>query len=187
MPGATWGVLICTASKLRCWAKAPKLSAANVSETSIFFMLPPFRRPRPCRAAALPRDLPDVPARGGQHELELLHQLVGAQAFLHLDLQVEELDDVAERLREHELAAARDDRDAARAELAQLFHSGRIAVHVDRLVIHAALGEELLGSQAAGASGLPENFDPFGCKHVGTLRSDRRDRPALPAVNKSIT
>ncbi len=123
----------------------------------------------------LRRDLPDVAARGGQHELELPHQLVGAQPFLHLHLQVEELDDVAERLREHELVAARHHRDAARAELAQLLHPGRIAVHVDRLVVHAALGEELLGSQAARAPGLPEDFDLFGCKHVVTLPSDPRD------------
>ncbi len=113
----------------------------------------------------LGRDLPDVPARGGQDEPDLLHQLIRAQPFLQADLQVQKFDDVGKRLREDELVAASDDRDAARPELAQLFHAGGIAVHVDRLVVHAALGEELLGPQAAGATRLPEDPDSFGCEH----------------------
>src|SRR5260221_8032897 len=67
----------------------------------------------------------------------------------------------------------------------QFFHPGRIAVHVDRLVVHAAFGEELLGPQAARAPGLPEDFDPFGCKHVGTHQK-RRDRKST-RLNSSHT
>src|SRR5262245_65224476 len=63
-----------------------------------------------------------------------LDQVLGTEALLLLDLEVQELDDVGEALREDELAAASDDRDAARPELLQLFHAGGVAVDVDGLV-----------------------------------------------------
>src|SRR5262249_23146764 len=63
-----------------------------------------------------------------------------------------------------------DDGDAARAQLAQLLHARGIAVDVDRLVVDAVLGEELLGAQAAGAPGLPEDAYALACDDHGDLR-----------------
>ena len=111
-------------------------------------------------------NLPDVARGCGEHEIKLLQQFLGAQGFMQLDLQVEKLDYVGERLRIDEALAARDDRDAARAELAQFLHRGAVAVDIDRLVVHALPGEEFLGPQAAGAPGLPEHLDALDHVHV---------------------
>src|SRR5258706_11720687 len=118
------------------------------------------------------RDLTDIARRRRQHQVHLLHELLGAEALLLAHLQPEELDDVAEGLREDEFFAARDDRHAARAEFAQLFHAGGVAVHVDRLVVDAVPCEEFLGPEAAGTAGLPEHPDPFsGCEHGASVQS----------------
>src|SRR5471030_1030515 len=111
----------------------------------------------------LARDLPQVSRRGGQDDADLSDQFLRTQALLQANVQVQEPDDIGQRLRKNELAAARDDRHAARPELAQFLHPGGIAVHVDRLIVHAVVGEEFLGPEATRASGLPEHPDSLGC------------------------
>src|SRR5258706_5060654 len=110
----------------------------------------------------LRRHLHDMALRGFEHVEPFADQHLFRQA-LYADFFSDEARDVLERLREHVVAPARHYRYGAHAERAQLVHRLRLRRHVDRLVLDAELGEELLDLDAARASGPPVDSQ---CIHV---------------------
>jgi hypothetical protein len=110
----------------------------------------------------LRRNLHHVALRGLEHVQPLADQHFFRQP-LDAHFPADEARHVFQRLREHIVAPARDDRHGAHAERTQLVHRFGLRGDVDRLVFDAQLGQKLLHLDAARASRPPIDSE---CFHV---------------------
>ena len=95
-------------------------------------------------------------------------------------VELQKLDDLGDVLREHELVAARQDRDRARAQPPQFGAAFGVFEDIDRFELDPTDREKLLESQAAGSPRLPERLQcgghrllPRSVTHVRLTASSR--------------
>ena len=104
------------------------------------------------------RHLRDHADGGVQEPVEPRDQLVRRQHRAGCLVKPEELDHVADVLREHVVVAARQHGDRAGSQPPQLIEPGGVFQHVDGLELDRTDREKLFEFQAAGSSRLPEHL-----------------------------
>ena len=80
-------------------------------------------------------------------------------------LEPDELGDVLQVLPEDVVAAFRDDRHVAHAQLEQLLPPAGVVQHVDHDVVYLSTRKKLFRPQTAASPGLREEHEFFGCAH----------------------
>ncbi|SAL88625.1 hypothetical protein AWB67_07632 [Caballeronia terrestris] len=119
------------------------------------------------RPELLACELTHVAGVGAHQQVELRDEFCGRKRVHHAGFQIEEFDDVVDRLAKRIALPDRYHRDAARAKFHQLSACGRIVMNVQRLKLDTLVRQKLFRAQARRTSRLPEYLDARGRQCLG--------------------